>query len=141
MSDFRSLLSSFKAAVSSSAPIKSHYEKSKSSLEECIKNLWQKTQIKKSIACSTAPNTPMANDQDHDSKIHVAICAVIVSTLPHEDIWKSWLNHRSGNTSGTLYIHAKTPSAIRNNSWLKSKLIPISHNPNWNDIKIVQAML
>ena len=42
-----------------------------------------------------------------------------------------------------MYLHAKTPSApsIQNNPWLKRHLIPISHNPNWNDVKVVKAML
>ena len=41
----------------------------------------------------------------------------------------------------SMHIHAKSPSAIRKDSWLKSKLIPILHNPDWNDIRIVKAML
>jgi hypothetical protein len=45
------------------------------------------------------------------------------------------------NIKASMFIHAKTPSAVSNGSWTKSHLIPISHNPNWNDIRIVQAML
>jgi len=114
----------------------------KSTLEDSINNLWRKTQIQKSLALASPSRiTGTTMDDKNQSKIHVAICAVIVSTLPHEDIWRSWLKHDSPNSSASIYIHAKTPSAIQNDSWLKSKLIPVSHDPNWNDIKIVQAML
>jgi hypothetical protein len=113
-------------------------------LEDCIEKLWRKTQIQKSVQATHShhPKKMAKDDTNNSTKIHVAICAVIVSTLPHEDIWRSWLQkHQSPNTSASIHIHAKTPSAIRNDSWLKSKLIPISHDPNWNDIKVVQAML
>jgi hypothetical protein len=157
MSDFRSRLSSFQAAMgtstqqqqapnTSSAVVKqAKNDHPISSIEDSIQTLWRKTQIQKSVAASTS-HLPTTNNNKEDDKnplpIHVAICAVIVSTLPHEDIWRSWmLNHKSPNTTASMYIHAKTPSAIRNNSWVKSKLIPVSHDPNWNDIKVVQAML
>lgn len=145
MSDFRSLLASFQAAtgtenVTSSTTSKNHKDRIPH-LKESISNLWRKIQIQQSFNVSKNSTT------NKDAPIHVAICAVIVSTLPHEDIWKSYLEQRNEEISSdrqysaSMYVHAKTPSAIPNNSWLKSKLIPISHNPSWNDIKVVQAML
>jgi len=86
-----------------------------------------------------------SSSSEAKKRIHIAICATVVSSLPHEAIWRSWMSHRSINgstcTSASMHIHAKSPSTIPNESWIKSKLIPISHNPNWNDVRIVQAML
>ena len=49
-------------------------------------------------------------------------------------------------TSAEMYIHAKFPaqhiqSNTNNNSWVQSKTLPISHKPNWNDVRIVRAIL
>ncbi len=123
-----------------------------------IQNLWRKSQIQKSIRETTAARLKQqkavgstctsSSESKRNKPIHLAICATIVSTLPQEQIWKSWLDQGQGkpsseneNMTASMYIHAKTPSAIPHNSWLKSKCIPISHNPNWNDIRIVKAML
>jgi hypothetical protein len=42
-------------------------------------------------------------------------------------------------TSAEMYIHAKFQST--NDSWVQSKTLPISHKPNWNDVRIVRAIL
>jgi len=42
--------------------------------------------------------------------------------------------------SAELYIHAKNPERVRS-EWLRSKTIPISHKPNWNDVRIIRSML
>mmetsp|Transcript_32990 Transcript_32990/g.69426 ORF Transcript_32990/g.69426 Transcript_32990/m.69426 type:complete len:554 (-) Transcript_32990:32-1693(-) len=39
-----------------------------------------------------------------------------------------------------LYAHAKNPERV-GSEWLRSKTLPISHRPNWNDVRIVRAML
>ena len=102
---------------------------------------------------------------------HIAICATIVDTFPHEKLWRKWMDETggevsipattnkqhegniaaaaaaaaTGNTvitaSAEMYIHAKFPEHIQSNSWLQSKTIPISHKPNWNDVRIVRALL
>lgn len=143
MSDFRSLLASFQAATGTEK-VTSNTSRNNDRippLKESISKLWRKTQIQQSFNISKKTTT------NKDAQIHVAICAVIVSTLPHEEIWKSYLDQQNEKRSSdrqysaSMHVHAKTPSAIPNNSWLKSKLIPISHNPSWNDVKVVQAML
>ena len=137
MSDFRSLLSSFQAATG--APSKN--QNKTSNISESIADLWRQSQLQKSFASSSSRQLSTNEKQDIIKRpIHIAICAVVVSTLPHEPIWRSWLENKK-HSSASMYIHAKTPSAIQNNSWLKSKLIPISHNPNWNDVRVVAAML
>ncbi|KAL7529128.1 hypothetical protein ACHAXR_002806 [Thalassiosira sp. AJA248-18] len=39
-----------------------------------------------------------------------------------------------------LYVHAKNPECVRS-EWLRSKTLPISHRPNWNDVRIVRAII
>ena len=147
---------------------------SSSSINGSIQNLWSRSQLQKSIASSREQQKEQRQHQQRQQTqssinenqgsishkkrpIHIAICAVIVSNLPQEPIWRSWLRTDDANetkdatnctltattTTASMYIHAKTPSApsIQNNPWLKRHLIPISHNPNWNDVKVVKAML
>ena len=148
MSDFRALLNSFQAATgvsNTNTNSSSNKKQAKTELKESIQNLWRKSQIQKSIAHQSQPTSnskSSAKESTTTRPIHIAICATIVSTLPHEHIWRSWLDHPDTETAtASMYIHAKTPAAIRNNSWLKSKCLPLTHNPNWNDIRIVKAML
>ncbi|KAL9178337.1 hypothetical protein ACHAXT_001765 [Thalassiosira profunda] len=42
--------------------------------------------------------------------------------------------------SAELYVHAKNPERVRS-EWVRSKTIPVSHRPNWNDVRIVRAIL
>lgn len=42
--------------------------------------------------------------------------------------------------SAELYIHAKHPDRLRS-SWARSKMIRKCYKPNWNDVRIVRAML
>ena len=42
--------------------------------------------------------------------------------------------------SAELYIHAKHPDRLRS-SWARSKTISKCYKPNWNDVRIVRAML
>ena len=164
MSDFRSLLSSFQAATGTSSQVQVGPEStsnisSSSSINGSIKNLLSRSQLQKSIASSREQQQQQQQTQSSTNEkqgsitpkkrpIHIAICAVIVSNLPHEPIWRSWLHTDANETKDTtttasMYIHAKTPSAssIQDNPWLKRHLIPVSHNPKWNDVKVVKAML
>jgi len=69
--------------------------------------------------------------------LYLAICLCIVDELPHEQVWKYWIGDGS---QASLYLHAKHPEKITG-EWAKSKLLGISHEPNWNDVKIIKAML
>jgi hypothetical protein len=77
------------------------------------------------------------------SKIHLAVCICIVDDLPHENIWRRWIQDATSRVTASVYIHAKHPERIREHgsAWLQQCLIPISHCPNWNDVRIVRAML
>lgn len=142
--DFQSLLSTFQAATGTEptenkASKESDKEKS---LLELTTRLWQLSKLKQSTKAlssnsknSTAPSaTPPAT--------RLAICLCIVEDLPHEHIWRHWVQESAakGSISADLYVHAKNPSRIRS-PWTRSKLLSVSHRPEWNDIRIVQAML
>jgi hypothetical protein len=44
------------------------------------------------------------------------------------------------NATAEMYIHAKNPENIQS-EWLRSKTLPITHRPSWNDVRIIRAML
>jgi hypothetical protein len=125
---------------------------------EDIDKLWRTSQIQSSFHAiashqhesikkiSSPEGKNNGGNANMNEPIHLAICATICTEFPHEDIWRKWSSHEFNDSSNTrisasIHVHAKTPSAIPANSWLKSRLIPISHNPNWNDYRIILAML
>jgi hypothetical protein len=71
--------------------------------------------------------------------IHLAICLCIVDSLTHVSVWEEWVREKDGSSvSAELYIHAKDPEKVTN-QWARSKLISITHRPNWNDVRIVPS--
>ena len=126
--DFRSLLSTFQAASSGEQPVASD----DASLLEATTQLWRLSQLKTSL------NATKQKDAAPTSKpLFMAICLCIVDDLPHADIWKHWIGN---GENASLYLHAKHPEKVAG-EWTRSKLIGISHAPNWNDVRIVKAML
>lgn len=65
---------------------------------------------------------------------------VIVDTLHHENIWKSWLSHTNSKYCAKLVIHAKNPEKVVS-PWVRQKCIPISFHPEWNSPEVIRAML
>lgn len=149
MSDFRSLLTSFQAATGTSQDGGKKSNKTPNipigrTLKENIRDLWRRSQIQKSIGQGSSTYKPDTKDSNLKkiAPIHIAVCATIVSTLPHETIWRSWMDHHDTDlATASMHVHAKTPSSIEKDSWLKSVCLSVSHNPNWNDIRVVKAML
>jgi hypothetical protein len=126
--DFRSLLSTFQAASSGEQPVASD----DASLLEATTQLWRLSQLKTSL------NATKQKDSAPTSKpLFMAICLCIVDDLPHADIWKHWIGN---GENASLHLHAKHPEKVAG-EWTRSKLIGISHAPNWNDVRIVKAML
>jgi hypothetical protein len=89
----------------------------------------------------------------------VAICIVIVDDLPHEDIWRhwvddgtvpedlSWSNRSTAHGDSVarrkydvrFFIHAKRPERV--SEWVRRRLIPQNFLPEWNSPEVVRAML
>ena len=131
---------------------------SSSTMKERIERLLRVRQIRKSTAsaCNRSSSSRMADDNNitSSSSFHLAICATIVDNFPHEQLWKRWMtpttidiniigndnNTRKIDCSAELYVHAKHPEHVTS-SYLKSKLLPFSHVPNWNDVRVIRAML
>ena len=83
-------------------------------------------------ATATAPASTPSN---------IAICATIVDNFPHSDIWQKWAQSTNPSKyTASLHLHPKNPDNIQN-SYLKSICIDSSIQPDWNDVRIVQAML
>jgi len=139
--DFRSLLSSFQSATGDT-PTPTALEggqKKKKSLKELTTSLYQRSQLRLSVKAiqKSACQHVLTNDA---KPIHLAICLCVVDSVTHEQVWKEWMQEKTELISAELHVHAKTPEKIRN-TWARSKLIGITHRPNWNDVRVVQAML
>jgi hypothetical protein len=158
------MLSTLKAATNNNSnanvSLKDNILTTTWTLKESLERLWNVSSLRKKIQIL---DQPMAKETLGEQKgdipshhhIHVAVCACIVDSLPHEHIWRRWIhpvrtppdNPKSDNDkaatisySADMYIHAKFPRRIQS-PWVKQKLISRSFQPDWNDVRIVQAML
>jgi hypothetical protein len=112
------------------------------SLKELTTSLWQRTQLRQSVKLLSANNQSTVVAEKNETKpIHLAICLCIVDSLTHVSVWEEWVREKNDSSvSANLYIHAKFPEKVIH-PWARSKLISITHRPNWNDVRIVKAML
>lgn len=140
--DFRSLLSTFEAATgrkpktSQNTPaIDKDRLKSPKKLLDLTTQLWNYSQIRQSAEASKIPSVLV-----DERPIHVAVCLCIVNALPHERVWEYWCSQGNARISADLYLHAKHREAIHSD-YARSKLLRISHSPNWNDVRVVHAMM
>jgi len=166
MSDFHSLLSTFRAATGadddgpprSSKGAKqdtdaaSDGRKPARSLLEATTELWRIAEIRRSTGISAARSAKHQQPPASSSRpaFHLAICACIVEDLPHEDVWRAFICGGGGRTGegaapptetgAELYVHAKHPSRIRSR-WVRSRTLDRSYRPDWNDVRVVRAML
>jgi hypothetical protein len=141
--DFRALLSNFQHAIGSKRQTLTDTSKNSKSLKELTTSLWQRSELRNSVKELTkdAPSDDSSPKQNDLHPIHLSICLCIVDSLPHADIWKEWMEDTiDPSISASMFIHAKHPEKVTH-SWTRSKLISISHKPNWNDVRIVRAML
>jgi hypothetical protein len=141
--DFRALLSNFQHALGSKRQAVTDATKKSKCLKELTTSLWQRSQLRNSMKVLTKDRrTDHSSSKGNDIQpIHLSICLCIVESLPHADIWKEWMEDTiDPRISASMFIHAKHPERVTH-SWTRSKLISISHRPNWNDVRIVKAML
>jgi len=123
------------------------------SLLSATTDLWRIAEIRRSAGIaneSKADGSSIASPK----AFRLAICACVVDSFPHEDVWRRFMRNDTfsdGNVtngadgtkisaSAELYVHAKHPDRIRS-SWARSKTIAKSYKPDWNDVRIVRAML
>lgn len=127
---------------------------SAATVKQNVERLLRIHSIRKSTAGATKCHHESGDTRD---SVHIAVCATIVQEFPHEALWKKWIEETGGDiqiytdekshdssinikASAQLYVHAKQPESIQS-TWLKSKTLPLSHRPNWNDVRIIRAML
>ncbi|KAJ8599131.1 hypothetical protein CTAYLR_006363 [Chrysophaeum taylorii] len=65
----------------------------------------------------------------------LAVCLCVVDELRHEGVWRRWLD--AGGAE--LWIHAKHPEKL--SPWASKHALPLTFAPEWNDIRLVRAML
>ena len=160
MADFRSLLSTFQTGTEYKASTISSSSNSiliGSTLKQKVEHLLRIAQIRKA---TTSGKDNISSTDD----IHIAVCVCIVDEFPQEKIWKAWLDtsyssdkSKDGSNvtvdtisapdlmdnqkiSSEIYIHAKFPHRVAS-PWVKSKLIKKNYRSNWNDVRIIRAML
>lgn len=131
---------------------------SSSIMKQRIERLLRIQQIRKSTATSNISKSPISvgDQRNKDESFHLAVCATIVDDFPHEELWKRWMSSTTIDIpkthieteskvtkiscSAELYVHAKHPQKVHS-SYLKTKLLSFSHTPNWNDVRVIRAML
>ena len=92
-----------------------------------------------------------------DKPCTLAVCQVIVDKLPTESIWHEWgkdahqpQDQPSSSTQVVAtggsrlrlkyHIHAARPTSVTS-PWVRSRLLPLTFSPKWNDFRIVRAAL
>lgn len=136
-----------------------------------VERLWQISNIRRCtvMSCSstsTLKNPTKSDDEtekmkpggDAQVRVHIAVCVIMIDHLPHEHVWKRWMesggtctkddaeesqeknHHYYINASADLYIHAKFPERIKS-SWVSERTLSHSFRPDWNDVRVVRAML
>ena len=135
------------------------------SLLEATTELWRIAEIRRSAAgmrkkarSSTADTSNGSDSSNARDGFHLGICACVVDDLPHEEVWRRFMQKDSFEVNNSIggavpslsttsipaaaeiYIHAKHPDRLRS-SWARSKTISKCYKPEWNDVRIVRAML
>jgi Core-2/I-Branching enzyme len=77
----------------------------------------------------------------------LAVLLVIIDALPHEALWREWMQSCSDDSTAEkdrvevrFWIHAKYPSQVQS-EWVQERLLPNSHRPKWGSIEITLAMI
>lgn len=79
----------------------------------------------------------------------LGILLIIIDELPHEAIWRVWLEcgyHsyellKKGIPSVKFWIHAKFPERVRS-SWVRKRLVKDFHlKPSWGSVELTEVMI
>ena len=136
MSKFSKLLAKYKEgpSVSVCAPVKPevtvHHDKGV--IFEALSRIWRNRQKKQCVA-STHP---------HEEPSCLGILVLIVDSLPHEHIWRLWLEEAGDAYQSRVrfFIHAKFPSRV-SSSWVRGHLVDYTFSPAWASLELTKAMV
>lgn len=85
-----------------------------------------------------------ASDGTTDGELetrHVALLFITITDLPHEAIWRAFLECSDSNLIVSVLVHAKFPQRVRS-QWLREHFLPTkSHRPDWGSVEITRAMI
>jgi len=110
------------------------------SVYEKLNKLHAARQSNDSFADYNEEQKVLLNSSDGVAKKVVAVCLVIVDKLPHEAIWRHWIESSTQEYSARLFIHAKNPDKIAS-PWVAAHTLPHTYSPEWNSPEVVRAML
>ena len=72
----------------------------------------------------------------------IYLCFIIIDKLPHELIWRTWLQHGGPDLQNRvkICIHAKYPRNV-DSDWVRERLVPFNLHPSWGSIDLTAVML
>mmetsp|Transcript_7774 Transcript_7774/g.11483 ORF Transcript_7774/g.11483 Transcript_7774/m.11483 type:complete len:412 (+) Transcript_7774:64-1299(+) len=123
-------------------------ENGDSVLREKLESLAKEKVLSPASASSSADSTvEQSNNGDQQrSGRHIALLFITIADLPHEEIWKEFINfwddaQEDNNLTISVLCHAKYPSRVRS-PWLRKHLLSSSsHCPEWGSVEITRAMI
>lgn len=70
------------------------------------------------------------------------LCFIIIDKLPHEVIWRTWLQQGGTELQNRvkICIHAKYPRDV-DSDWVRERLVPFNLHPGWGSIDLTAVML
>jgi hypothetical protein len=81
--------------------------------------------------------------EDSEEKgTHLAILVLIIDDLPHEAIWRLWLEQANEASSKRVrfLFHAKFPDRVTS-AWIRKHLVDFTFRPQWGSVEITKAMI
>lgn len=88
------------------------------------------------------------NEEKKENEVKkIGLLFIIIDDLPHELIWRLWLNLNNNNTNNNennnkfeIFIHAKYPEKIQS-KWVKKYLVDFCLLPEWGSVEITKVMI
>ena len=97
-------------------------------------------------AAGAAAGASDAPDGADASPAMLVLCFLIIDDLPLEALWRQWLAQHERLTAAAadavrvrVLVHAKFPERVAS-PWVRRRLLPYSHRPEWGSVQIAQAM-
>ncbi len=109
----------------------------KARMREESKRVYDFFQLRHSLSKGGSAEAKRSAHPPNVPNLAVLIC--IVADLPTESIWRRFASQCSSSTC-TFHIHAAQPSKVTS-QWVRDRLIPVSYQPKWNDVRVVRALL
>lgn len=106
----------------------------------------EKSSASASASASSTVEQSDNGEKQQGSGRHIVLLFITIADLPHEEIWKEFINScydplEDDNLTISVLCHAKYPSRVRS-PWLRKHLLSSrSYCPEWGSIEITRAMI